>query len=210
MRVPTTPLSLMSLKFSVVHKLVGENWLILVHLFGGRQVCLVLTHWSFSSSVTLCAAQAVFGLLSLSIWCRRGLLPRDGPSHPPLNILESRVPQLQAAMIAPAIWWPCLALGDRTCLHLDHSLRPSPWRMPIRKLCRLSHLERWLIHGCFTIWGAQTREQVCQWEKTIYPLSAVEPGQMPAQPSMEKEECIFMPPSIFFHVVYIYITQDHP
>jgi len=47
-------------------------------------------------------------------------------------------------------------------------------------------------------------------KKEVYPLLAVEPEQMPAQPSKEKEECIFMPPSVFFHLVHIYITQDHP
>lgn len=38
MRVPTNSLRLLSWNFSTVHKHVGENWLVLIHLHGGRQV----------------------------------------------------------------------------------------------------------------------------------------------------------------------------
>lgn len=157
MRVPTISLRLMSLIFSMVHKLVRENWFILVHLLGGRRVWQMLTHRSFCSSVTLCAAQAVFGPLTLSIiWCRRGLLLGDGPPHPPLRALESGFPQVQATTVAPVIWWASLALGDRTSeaclrLYLDHTLTPSPGRVSIRNLCRLPDLQRWLIHSNFTV-----------------------------------------------------------
>lgn len=37
MGVPTNSLRLMSWNFSTVYKHVGENWLVLIHLLGGRQ-----------------------------------------------------------------------------------------------------------------------------------------------------------------------------
>lgn len=37
-RVPTNSLRLMSWNFSTVHKHVRENWLVWIHLLGGRQV----------------------------------------------------------------------------------------------------------------------------------------------------------------------------
>lgn len=209
MKVPTISLRLMSLNFSMVHKLVREKGVILVHFLWGRWVWRMLAHRSFCSSVMSCAAQAGFGLLTLSIWCRRGLLLGVGPPHPSLHALESWFPQMQATMGALVIWWASLALGDRIseaslCLYLDHTSTPSPGRVLIR--CRLPDLQRWLTHSDFTIWEAQTHEHVND-EKQFTLYSLLNQGNLQCK-KRSVVSCLYVFPC-YIHLYHTRSSLNH-
>lgn len=203
MRVPTTSLRLVSLNFSIVQKPGRENWLILVYLLGGSWVLrngLLPALWC-------CVLHKQ--CLVLSTWWRRGLLLGDVSPHPPLLALESRFPQGQATMVAPVIWWTSLALGDRrseaavACIWLSHLLQEG-------------HSLKTCVD--YQIYKGDLSEVILPYEELRHMSTSVIKNNLPsiscwtganASLTFNSGRCIFLPSSIYFHAVYIYIMQDH-
>lgn len=150
----------------------------------------------------------MFGLLVLSTWCRRGLLLGDGPPHPPLHALESRFPQGQGPMVTPVMWWASLTLGDRrseaaaACTWLWHLLQ-----------------EGRSLETCvdYQIYKGDLSEAILPHEELRRMSTSVMKNNLlsiscwtgaNASLTFKAGGCIFLPPSIYFHALYIYITQD--